>query len=196
MTRRMALALAAMLTVGACSASVSTAVPATSTQATSTQATSTQAKSEPTYSVTGPTTYKVGDQVVLNHNGKPWAKITISDAKVVYSYTGGPEVEKPDQRPGATDDVFIQAWVTYEALTDGVTYSFYDWHIDCAGTVVIDAGNLLLFGHPTPALGVQGTLSSGGKHSGYAVYEVPATGEIRMSWGEYPTVFSVIIRAS
>lgn len=192
MTRRMTLALAAMLAVGACSGSVSTAVPAGSTQATSTQATSTQA-----YSVTGPTTYKVGDQVVLNHNGEPWAKITISDAKVVHSYTtSGGTVEKPDQRPGATDDVFIQVSVTYEALTDGVTYSHYDWGVFCAGTYVIDAGNLLLFAHPTPALEIQGTLSSGGKDSGYLVYEVPATGEVRLSYGRSITVFSVIIRAS
>jgi hypothetical protein len=199
----MTLALAAMLAVGACSqVSVSTAVPAPPTQATQTQATQTQAtatraeqtqaQSVVTPTPAGPKTYQIGEQVVLNQSGKPWVTILISDVQVVASYKG----TYGSDTPKTAGDVFIQAKVTYAALADGVTYNEFDWQVFCAGTAV--SGFAFVMYGPTPALS-SGTLPSGRNASGYVVYEVPAAGEVRMSYGGtygQAPVFEVIIRAS
>ena len=102
-------------------------------------------------------------------------------------------LEKPQQ----TGDVFISALVTYEAQTDGIHYNPYDWQVFVDGTAV-SSSSFTLYG-PKPALGA-GSLPNGRKASGYVVYEVPAKGEVRMSYGssfssEAP-IFEVVIRAS
>jgi hypothetical protein len=200
MTRRIAFALAAMLAVAACSAqAVGTVVPAaTPTQAAVTQAAPTQAvpTEAPTPVVTpaptGPATYKVGDTVTVTQNGSDWAKITISDVKTVASY----KAQYYTDTPKTAGDVFIQAKVTYAALQDGVTYNPFDWQVFCAGTAV-DTFTIVING-PTPVLH-SGTLPNARNASGYVVYEVPAKGEVRMSYGGTfggVPVFEVIIRAA
>jgi hypothetical protein len=141
-----------------------------------------------------PKTFKVGDAIPLKKDGQDWARITISDVAVAASYKGGDYIEEKPQTAG---NVFIAASVTYEALTDGVTYNPYDWQAFCAGTA-ISGFTLAMYG-PTPLLS-SGTLPNGRKATGFVVYEVPPKGEVRLSYsgtafGGAP-VFEVIIRAS
>lgn len=130
----------------------------------------------------------------MNQDGKGWATITISKVKVVSSYKGSFYTDKPDR----AGDVFIQALVTYQALTDGVDYNEFDWQVFCAG-VAVNTGTFLING-PTPLLR-SGTLPNGRRASGYVVYEVPKKGEVRMSYGSNEIfgtgpVFEVVIRAA
>jgi hypothetical protein len=199
MSRRIALALAAMFAVGACSAqTVVTALPAgAATQAPANQgpAIQTMAIEAPTPTAaptpvvaptpTGPATYQIGDAVTVTEKGANWAKITISDVKVVASYER--------TYPKTAGNVFIQAKVTYAALVDGIDFNPLDWTLYCAGSLV--TGYTHAFNGPDPALHA-GTLPNGGNVSGYVVYEVPPTGEVRMAYGDPTDVFEVIIRAS
>jgi hypothetical protein len=132
----------------------------------------------------------------VTSDGANWATVTISDVKVVASYPSK-YGHAYDDKPKTAGDVFIQAKVTYVALTDGVTYNPFDWQAFCAGTAV-DNFAFVTYG-PTPRLS-SGTLPNGRNASGYVVYEVPSAGEVRMSYKGYFTnkapIFEVIIRAS
>ena len=200
MGKSLALGLAFALTAAACSAqTVSSSLPAATTTTSATTPAPSQGVAPtqaPTQVVTpassGPTTYQVGDTVTIPRNGKDWARITISDVKSVASYAGTHFTDTP-KNPG---DVFIQANVSYEALQDGVEYSPNDWKVFAAD---IEVNNfILVINYPQPQLD-QGTLQSGGKISGHVVYEVPATGQVRMAYtGSYSStavVFDVILRS-
>lgn len=142
-------------------------------------------------SVATPATYQIGDTVTVTQDGKDQAKITITDVKVVASYKGQYSADKPK----IAGNVFIQAKVAYEALTDGVSYNPYDWQVFVAGEAVQNYA-FVMYG-PEPGLS-SGTLPNGRKASGYVVYEVAPAGEVRMSYkGSFlntAPVFEVIIR--
>lgn len=146
---------------------------------------------EPT-TVTGE--YRAGQTVTIESNGDPWAEITVSKVKVVRKYDGPYNL---DDVP-AKGNVYIQAFVTYQALDNGVDYNPYDWQVFVAGEAVDNTS--YVSNGPKPELS-SGTLPNGRKASGWVVYEVAAKGEVRMSYGggsfsnEAP-VFEVIIRAS
>jgi hypothetical protein len=198
------LSLAATLAAAGCSAqAVGTVTPAKPTGSASTSA----AGASPAAAIStetplltasptpaGPKTYQIGDTVTVIQGGSDWAKIMISDVKVVSSYKGTYSNDKPQ----IAGNVFIQAKVSYEALTDGVDYNPFDWQVFCAGEAVQNY-SIVLYG-PEPRLS-SGTLPNGRKASGYVVYEVAPAGEVRMSYrgnmfsNEGP-VFEVVIRAS
>jgi len=141
----------------------------------------------------GPMTYQIGNPVTIEQNGKDWAEITISNVTSASSYKGTYGL---DDNPQTTGDVFIAAKVTYVALTDGVTYNPFDWQVFCAG-VAVNNFTIVLNG-PTPQLH-SGTLPNGRTASGFVVYEVPADGEVRMSYGGQfggTPVFEVVIRSA
>jgi hypothetical protein len=200
MARKAALLLVAVVAIGGCSAqAISTAVPAGGrTQAPGTQAQTSHAPTPVvTAAPTGPTTYKIGDTITVSQDGSDWATISITDAKVVASYKGTGAYAYTD-KPQTAGDVFVQAKVTYTALTNGVDYNPFDWQVFCAG-VAVQNYTIVLSG-PKPELS-SGTLPNGRSASGYVVYEVPAKGEVRMSYGgntfsNSGPVFEVIIRAS
>jgi hypothetical protein len=106
-------------------------------------------------------------------NGAPWADITISKVTTVKKYDG-----YFDDVP-AKGNVYLQAFVTYVALTNGVDYNPYDWQVFVAG-VAVDNYTFVSNG-PTPELG-SGTLPEGRKAQGWLVYELPATGEVLLSY--------------
>jgi hypothetical protein len=145
----------------------------------------------------GPQTYAVGEPVYLTQKGDvslPWGIITISDVATAASYKGSyGYLEKPQQ----AGDVFISARVTYEAKVDGIHYNPYDWQVFVDGTAVSSTA-FVLYG-PKPALS-SGSLPNGRKATGFVVYEVPAKGEVRMSYGSSfssePPIFEVVIRAA
>lgn len=135
--------------------------------------------------------YKPGDVITITTNGDPWAEIVISKVKVVAKYDGPYNL---DDVP-AKGNVYIQAFVTYTALDNGVDYNPFDWQVFVGGEA---ADNTYVSNGPTPTLD-SGTLPKGRKASGWVVHEVAAKGEVRMSYGgtfsnEAP-VFEVIIRA-
>ena len=183
----------AILVLAGCSAqTVSTAVPGTGAPGGSAAAAQSQvAQASPT--VAGPVTYKPGDTVTVKQDGKDAVKITISDVKVVDSYKGTSYTDKPQ----TAGNMFVQAKVTYEALTDGVSYNPFDWQVFCAGEAV--QNYTILISGPKPALS-SGDLPNGRKASGYVVYEVAPKGEVRMSYkgsslNDAP-LFEVVIRAA
>jgi hypothetical protein len=87
--------------------------------------------------------------------------------------------------------------VTYTALQDGADYSAADWQLWCAGSLV-QSQAFVVYG-PAPLLG-SGTLPAGRKASGYMVWEVPPTGEVRLSYSavifDTAPTFEVILRAA
>lgn len=137
--------------------------------------------------------YKAGETVTVSLDGAPWAEIVVSKVSTKAKYDG----------PYDTDDipkkgnVYIQAFVTYKALTDGVDYGPFDWQVFVGDEAVSDSS--YVSNGPTPELD-SGTLPKGRKASGWVVYEVPKTGVVRMSYGggsysnEAP-VFEVTIRS-
>ena len=210
MARKSAFLLLSVLAIGGCAVqTVTTAVPATGTTVpatgTAVPGTATATTGEfgvtpepvvtPEPTPTGPATYQVGDAVTVTESGADWATITISAVKVVASYKS-PYGAALNDKPKTAGDVFIQAKVTYKALTDGVDYNPFDWQVFCGGEAV--SGYTFVMYGPTPALN-SGTLPNGRSASGYVVYEVPAKGEVRMSYGGRlggAPVFEVVIRAA
>jgi hypothetical protein len=138
----------------------------------------------------GPTTYKAGETIHLTQDGDAWADVTVSKVQVVAKYDGAYSDDKP-----AKGHVFIQALVTYVATVNGVDYNPYDWQVFVAGEAVTDT-TFVMYGPKTELS--SGTLPAGRKASGYVVYEVPAKGDVRMSYGNMfgndAPVFEVIIR--
>jgi hypothetical protein len=147
---------------------------------------------EPTIEEPSTTVYRAGDVINVTTNGDPWADITISRVKVVRKYDGPYNL---DDVP-AKGNVYIQAFVTYVAKTNGVDYNPYDWQVFVAGEAADNTA--FVSNGPKPELS-SGTLPTGRKASGWVVYEVPAKGEVRMSYGASSfsndaPVFEVIIR--
>lgn len=155
-----------------------------------------------TPAATGPATYQVGDVISVagadledlgfntTTDTRPWAKITVTEAKVVASYG-----KSSYDAPKTAGDVFLQVKVTYEALHDGVGYNPLDFTLYVDGTAVDRfAAQAHVLDGPTQLS--SGTLPSGRKATGYIVYEVPPKGEVRMAYGYPGDVFEIIIRTS
>jgi hypothetical protein len=146
---------------------------------------------EPTVEV--PTRYAAGDTAHLTVNGDPWADITVTGVKTVAKYNDpdGFLDDVPD--PG---NVYIQAFVTYEAIANGVDYNPFDWAVFVDGVAV---GNYaFVLNGPTPDL-PSGTLPAGRKAAGWLVYEIPSAGEVLLSYlantfSDDPPIFEVVLR--
>ncbi len=83
----------------------------------------------------------------LTNNGDPWANVTISKVTFHASYGSGYLVDKPD-----LGNVYVQAWVSYEALTDGVDYNPFDWDL-FANDVAVANNYTIVYNQPKPELG-------------------------------------------
>lgn len=137
--------------------------------------------------------YMLGDVVTITSNGEPYAEVTVSRASVKKRYDGPYDIDDVPAR----GNVYIQALVTYKALTNGVDYNPFDWQV----FVNDEAGGDYSFvsNGPTPTL-ESGTLPKGRKASGWMIFEVAAKGAVRMSYGggsftnEAP-IFEVLIRS-
>ncbi len=140
----------------------------------------------------GPVTYASGDVIKVTHDGAPWATILVGKVKIVARYKSGSGYF--DDVP-AKGNVYLQAYVTYTALTDGVSYNPYDWQVFAGGTAV-DNSAFVSYG-PSPDLG-SGTLPKGREAVGWVVYEVPKAGEVVMSYSgslfDPAPVFEVVVR--
>ena len=138
------------------------------------------------------TTFKAGEKITITNDDEPWADVVISRVKQVKRYNG----EFGDDKP-AKGNIYIQAFVTYNALTDGVDYNPFDWQVFVNDEAVENYASVL--NGPKPDLN-SGTLPKGRKASGYVVYEVPVRGRVIMSYGgnafsnEAP-IFEVVLRS-
>jgi hypothetical protein len=144
----------------------------------------------PTPEPTGPTRYSPGQTVTVTENGADWSTIVVSQVKQVMRYSGAYYSDVPK-----AGNIFIQAYVTYTALADGVDYNRFDWQVFVGGTAVDDL-TTVLYG-PTPELH-SGSLPKGRKAVGWVVYEVPKTGTVLLSYGSTfsnkPPLFEVVLR--
>ena len=196
-----------MLLLAACSGTGSTAVPGDSlapatpvAQATSEESPAAEptpeATPEPTPEATpeGPVQYLPGSKIILTKDDENWAQIVVSKFKQVASYKGEYYTDKPKVK----GNVYIQAYVTYTALRqNGVDYNPFDWQVFAAGEAVENYS--FVTNGPEPTLG-SGTLPKGRKASGWVVYEVPAKGQVLMSYkgnifSDDAPVFEVVLRA-
>lgn len=136
-----------------------------------------------------PGRFEPGATITLTKDSAPWATVVISKVKVVPTYKGTYNSDTP-----AAGNVYIQAFVTYTALIDGVTYASFDWQV-FADAVAVDNFTFTING-PKPTLGT-GSLPKGRKAEGWVVYEVPKAGTVLMSYGgrfgSAPT-FEVVLR--
>lgn len=135
-------------------------------------------------------TFKAGETITITSNDEDWATVVISQVKQVKGYGDY-------DRPQTKGNVFIQALVTYKALKDGVDYNPFDWQVFVNGEAVENYAVVL--DGPKPTLS-SGTLPKGRSAKGYVVYEVPAKGQVLMSYSgnsflDEPPVFEVILRA-
>jgi hypothetical protein len=146
----------------------------------------------PTPQPAGPKTFPVGYMVTLKVDDQDWAHVTVTQPSVHAYYKGSSGFK---DTPDTQGYVYIQALVTYEALANGVDYNPFDWDVYCDGMAMKNYA-VVIYG-PKPELS-SGTLSTGRKAQGWVVYEVPAKGEVRMSYSpgysDSGPVFEVVIR--
>lgn len=147
---------------------------------------------EPEPTEEGPTLFQPGDPITVTEGDEPWAEITISKVKERTKYEG----EYSDDKP-AKGNVFIELFVTYEALVDGVDYNPFDWQVFADGRAVDDYAFVL---NGPEAMLESGTLPKGRIADGYIIYEVPAEGQVLFSYGntfgDEAPVFEVELRKS
>lgn len=132
-----------------------------------------------------------GEVITVTQDGADWAQIVVSKVSVKTRYGSGYFVDKP-----AKGNVYIQAYVTYKALQNGVDYNPFDWQVFAAGEAV-DTFTFVTAG-PTPTLG-SGTLPKGRTAKGWVIYEVPARGQVVMSYqdnmfSDNGPLFEVVLR--
>jgi hypothetical protein len=151
---------------------------ATGQLATNSPVTSSFAEATPTETPTEapPTTYRPGEASLVKVAGVDYAKVTISKPSFVAAYKGQLGTDRP-KTPG---DVFLQAWVTYQALAaDGIDYNFNDWATYADGANVTDLA--FIINGPQPIF-KSGHLPNGRTVSFWLVNEVPAKGEVLLSY--------------
>ena len=123
-----------------------------------------------------PAAYDLGQPITVNgDNDAPALVITFSKFSQHASYGSGYLVSHPD--PG---NVYMQVWVEYKALQDGVTYNPFDWQIYVDDTAQSSVSFILEA--PKPALS-SGSLAAGRKAAGWLTYEVPSKGRVVLSYG-------------
>ena len=146
---------------------------------------------EPSTPAEAPKRFAVGDVIVVSKDDVDWAEITVTEASTVPEYEG----EFANDTP-AGGNVYLQVFVHYKALTDGVAYNPLDWSL-FVDNVAIDDFTFVVNG-PDPTLG-SGDLPNGREAEGWMVHEIPATGEAVQSWSgitffDDPPVFEVVVR--
>ena len=148
------------------------------------------ASAEASPAAEGPKLFKVGEQIEVSGDIVSSAlRVRVVQVKQAKSYG---QYSKP-----AKGNVYLAAKYEYVAVEDGATYNPLDWQVFVDGTAV--ENYTFVVDGPTPELR-SGTLPKGRKASGWVVYEVPAKGQVVLSYGanifggDAPT-FEVVARA-
>ena len=111
----------------------------------------------------------------LTNNGSDWADITVSKVSFPTSYKGTYYTDTPDK-----GNVYMQVWVTYKAVVDGVDYNQFDWDVFVDGSALQNTFTVVLSG-PSPTLS-SGWWPAGRTASGWLIYEVPVKGQVVLSY--------------
>jgi hypothetical protein len=140
----------------------------------------------------GPKQVKVGEVATITADDENYLEITVSKPSQHKSYGSGYLVDKPRVK----GNVFLQAFVTYKSLQDGADYNQFDWDLFVDGTAV--DGFAFASGGPEPQLN-SGDLPKGRTAKGWLLYEVPAKGEVVLSYkgGAFTNdapIFEVVLR--
>jgi hypothetical protein len=140
------------------------------------------------------TTFSIGEVITITEDGDPWANFTVLEV------AQAAEFPDPDgfysDTPQTDGYVFLTARVRYDALVNGVDYNPFDFQIFVDGQAV-DSWAFVING-PEPELS-SGTLPEGRSAEGWLVYEVPAAGEVLLSYSgnmflDEAPVFEVVLR--
>lgn len=139
-------------------------------------------------------TYAVGDVITMVQDDMPSAEFTVLEVREATEFPH-PDGLSADP-PQTSGYVFLAASVRYEALADGARYGSFQFQVLVDGQPVGKSGTAT-YG-PQPVLSV-GTLSQGSVAEGWFLYEVPPTGEVRLSYTDpatldEPPVFEVVLR--
>jgi hypothetical protein len=190
--------LPALLLIGLTACASPTAPVATPTPTATPEPTATPIPTEqPTPTPTPEPTTKtaqVGEAVTITCGGTDCLHITVTKPSFAKLYPD-PDGFYADQ-PQVAGNVFVQVFVEYEALSNTATYNPFDWSLFADGRAV-DTYAFTVHG-PKPPLG-SGQLPAGRTASGWLVYEVPAAGQVVLSFTpnfQGPPVFEVVIRES
>jgi hypothetical protein len=125
----------------------------------------------------GPELVAIGKPITLSAlDGTPAVAITVSKVAVLAKVGSGYAV----QTPGRAGDRFVVAFITYKAFRDGIRFGAADWQL-FVGTTLVTGFQFNIYG-PKPRLEF-GTLPAGRTGSGWLMFEVPKTGEVRLSYG-------------
>jgi hypothetical protein len=140
-----------------------------------------------------PRQFQPGSVTQVTKAGAPWADISVTKVQTVGKYPGEYFSDTP-----ASGNVYIQVWVTYSALDNGVDYNPFDWAL-FVDDVAVDSLTVL-FNGPEPKLG-SGTLPKGRRAEGWIVYEIPVAGRAVMSYGgnqfnNEPPLFEFLLRSN
>ena len=181
--------LALVLSLVACS--TETVSPSEGTQHSPSEPTISAAPStEPTPTTT---TYAVGDPITMMQDGTRSAEFSVLEVREAETFMA------PNGLTGDSTQtsgyVFLALSVRYEALADGARYGAFQFQILANGQPVGGPASAL-YG-PQPVLTV-GTLDQGTTAEGWLLYEVPPTGEIRLSYTDPgtlgdPPIFEVVV---
>jgi hypothetical protein len=200
---RLSLGIASVLWISACtstpvatsSAAAQTAEPGAAAISTATLEPIPSATDEPVPTdVPEPTlaTYGLGQPITVNgDDDNPAVVITFTKFSQHTSYGSGYLVSRP-----ASGNIYVQVWVTYKAIQNGVSYNPFDWQV-FVGDVAQQNFSIILES-PTPALS-SGTLPAGRTAQGWLVYEVPTSGRMVLSYSRMfssgPPLFEVVVRS-
>jgi hypothetical protein len=134
---------------------------------------------------------KLGESQTITCGGTECLLITLSKPSFATLYPD-PDGYYADE-PEVAGNVFVQIFVEYKALSSAASYNPYDWSLFADGRAV-DHPAFTIHG-PQPELG-SGQLPTGRTAWGWLVYEVPAAGELILSFTpnyQGPPVFEVVI---
>jgi hypothetical protein len=123
--------------------------------------------------------------------GDPCLEITVTDPSFHDLYVD-PDGYFNDE-PQIDGYVFMQVFIEYVALADAASFNQFDWDVFVDGRI-IDNWAFATNG-PEPTLS-SGQLPSGRTASGWALWEVPAAGDVVLAYApnfDGPPVFEISI---
>ena len=139
-----------------------------------------------------PTEFGVGDTITISKGGDPWANFTVVEVQQATEYPD-PDGYYTDE-PQIQGNVFLAAFVRFDALTDGVDYNTFSFQV-FVDNLAVDNFAFVLNG-PEPTLS-SGTLPAGRSAEGWLLYEVPASGKVLLSYSDFfndTPIFEVVLR--
>ncbi len=124
---------------------------------------------------------KVGETLTIQQGGQDTLAIVVSKASIhsTYADTTSGIGCCPDE-PQVKGNVYLQVYITYNALSSGESYGSYDWQV-YSGDEVVAENTAYVSNGPTPEL-QSGDLPKGKIAKGWIVFEVPGKGPLTLAY--------------